>query len=169
MPEKLTVHENPWFSISLREEGESTWYRVERPDSAMIVGTAPDGRLLLVRGRRDTTGARALLEFPCGGADPGESPAEAAVRETREETGFLATCVRPLGRIVESPGISAALCHVFRADVAPGDAAALEPGEDWEVELFTRGELAVAVAQGEVADAGTLAALALLLASDDEG
>jgi ADP-ribose pyrophosphatase YjhB (NUDIX family) len=42
-----------------------------------------DGRLLLVRRADDRTWC-----LPCGWVEPGESPAEAAVRETREETGY---------------------------------------------------------------------------------
>ncbi len=47
-----------------------------------------DGRILLVR--RSDDGRWCL---PCGWVEPNESPAEAAVRETREETGLD---VRPL-------------------------------------------------------------------------
>lgn len=160
------VHRNPWFSISRREVGSVEWFRVERPDSAMIVGTTPDGRLLLIRGRRDTTGDRALLEFPCGAIEPRESPADAAIRETLEETGYRASNLVALGSVVESPGISGASCHVFRAEVTPDGSPALEPGESWVVEILTRDALGAAVRRGEVRDAGTLAALSLLLFSD---
>jgi ADP-ribose pyrophosphatase len=166
MTDTQIVHTNPWFSISLREEADARWFRVERPDSAMIVGTAPDGRLLLIRGLRDTTGVDAFLEFPCGAVEPGESPEEAAVRETVEETGYAAEGVERIGSFVESPGISAAVCHVFTADVVPRGAADLEPGEDWEVLLLSRGDLVDGVRRGQVVDAGTLSALALLQSLD---
>ena len=165
MDEVRTVHRNPWFSVTLREEGEQTWYRVERTDSALIVGTTVDGGLLLIRGVRDTTGARALLEFPCGAVEPGESPEDAAIRETLEETGFAASGLEPIGSVVESPGISGATCHIFRADVVPAGPAALEPGESWDVEVLSSDEMNAAIRRGEVRDAGTLAALALLSAS----
>lgn len=42
-----------------------------------------DGRALLMRRADDDTWC-----LPCGWVDPNESPAEAAVRETREETGL---------------------------------------------------------------------------------
>lgn len=167
MNDTRTVHHNPWFSVTLREEAGQTWYRVDRADSAMIVGTTTDGDLLLIRGRRDTTGDHALLEFPCGAIEAGETPEDAAIRETLEETGYAAVRLRPLGEAVESPGIGAATCHVFQAEVAPSTVAALEPGEEWEVELLSRAGLAAAISRHEMRDAGSLAAVAFLLAGDD--
>lgn len=52
-------------------------------------GVIVDGKILLVRELQD--GGRWTL--PGGWIDPGDAPSEAAVREVREETGYL---VRPL-------------------------------------------------------------------------
>ncbi len=48
-----------------------------------------DGRILLVRRSDD-----GLWCLPCGWVEPGESPAEAAVREAREETGLQVRILR---------------------------------------------------------------------------
>jgi 8-oxo-dGTP pyrophosphatase MutT (NUDIX family) len=158
---KRTVHENPWFSISLTEAGEQRWYRVERADSALLVGTDDQGRFLMIHGVRDTTGAEPLYEFPCGGIEASEDPASAAVRETREETGWEGTDLRPLGSFVEAPGISPSRCFVFAGRVSPGGDAALEPGEAWTPVTVSTKRLRTLIAEGKVQDAGTLAALAL--------
>jgi ADP-ribose pyrophosphatase len=163
---KRTVHENPWFSISLTEAGEQRWYRVERADSALLVGTDDQGRLLMIHGVRDTTGTEPLYEFPCGGIDALEDPASAAARETREETGWAATDLRPLGSFVEAPGISPSRCFVFAGRVSPGGEASLEPGEAWTPVTVSREQLRTLVAGGRVQDAGTLAALALYSARE---
>lgn len=155
------VHENPWFSISLTETPGQRWYRVERADSALLIGTDEHGRFLMIRGTRDTTGTELLYEFPCGGIDPSEDPADAAVRETREETGREASGLRQLGSFVEAPGISASRCFVFTARVSPGGDANLEPGEAWTPATVSPAELTALIADGRVQDAGTLAALAL--------
>ncbi|RWZ52675.1 NUDIX hydrolase [Labedella phragmitis] len=158
---KRTVHENPWFSISLTEAGEQRWYRVERADSALLIGTGDQGRFLMIHGVRDTTGTEPLYEFPCGGIDPSEDPASAAVRETREETGWEATDLTPLGSFVEAPGISPSRCFVFAGRVSPGGEASLEPGEEWTPVTVSTERLKALIAEGRVQDAGTLAALAL--------
>ena len=69
----------------------------ERPgiSAAVIVH---EGRVLMVR-RRVKEG-RLSWQFPAGEIEPGESPEEAAVRETREETGLKVTAVQLLGRRV---------------------------------------------------------------------
>lgn len=55
------------------------------PDVTVASIVARDGRLLLVEERID---GRLVLNQPAGHLEPGESLAEAAVRETREETGW---------------------------------------------------------------------------------
>ncbi|WP_299533038.1 NUDIX hydrolase [uncultured Streptomyces sp.] len=66
------------------------------PVAAAVV--VHDGRVLLVR-RRVAEG-RLSWQFPSGKAEPGETVAEAAVRETCEETGLRVEAVGPLGERV---------------------------------------------------------------------
>lgn len=53
-----------------------------------------DGQVLTVRAV-DPVGGHQYLFLPGGGIEPGESPAEAAVRETLEETGYSVRVINP--------------------------------------------------------------------------
>lgn len=65
--------------------------RVRIPSSFFVfVVVEHEGRVLLVRERKHGQ----LWYAPAGGMEPGESIADAAIRETREEAGVL---VEPLG------------------------------------------------------------------------
>lgn len=160
----VTVHQNPWFSVTLREQEGVPWYRVQRPDSAMTIARVADGRLIMVYGSRDTVGPERYWEFPAGAIDAGEEPAQAAVREAREETGHTVESVAELGSFVEMAGMSTARCHAFTGVSVAVNAQELEEGEEWSVRLVTDTELDDLVATGQVIDAGTLASYALLRA-----
>jgi len=155
------VHSNPWFTVSLARDGEQNWYRVNRPDSAMVIGRTHDDQILFLHGTRDTTGAECFYEFPCGTVEEGEAPSEAAARETMEETGYAISNVAAAGLSVEAPGISSSVCHVFTADVVQTGEAQLESGEYWKTVLVSASDVPGLVSSGQIVDAGTLSALAL--------
>lgn len=69
----------------------------ERPGIAAAV-VVSGGRVLLVR-RRVREG-QLSWQFPAGEVEPGETREQAAMRETREETGLSVTAVRALGERV---------------------------------------------------------------------
>lgn len=64
--------------------------RVVRATSRLIV-VDDDGRVLLMLTKAPDTSGVARWITPGGGVDPGETQAEAAIRELREETGQIIT------------------------------------------------------------------------------
>jgi putative (di)nucleoside polyphosphate hydrolase len=50
-------------------------------------------------GHRNNAIGEYVWQFPQGGIDDGENPADAALRELQEETGIVSTLVTPLGQI----------------------------------------------------------------------
>lgn len=56
------------------------------------------GRVLMIR-RREREG-KLLWAFPGGGIEDGETPEQAAVRETSEEVGLEVKAIKPLGERV---------------------------------------------------------------------
>jgi len=72
--------------------------RIVRPTSRLLV-LDDDDRLLLMKTVAPDTGRLARWITPGGGVDPGETHAEAAVRELHEETGQVVTDVGEVVRV----------------------------------------------------------------------
>lgn len=96
----------------------------ERPVvSAAII--AVDGRVLMVR-RRAAEGELSW-QFPAGEVEEGETPEQAAVRETGEEVGLMVSEIRLLGQRVH-PKTGRRMAYVA-CDVLGGEASVLDKEE----------------------------------------
>ncbi|MGW1135623.1 NUDIX hydrolase [Streptomyces griseoluteus] len=84
-------------------------------------------RVLMVR-RRVKEGELSW-QFPAGGIEPGETPEEAAVRETLEETGLKVEAVRQIGQRVHPKTqreMSYTACRVIDGEAHVADADELD-------------------------------------------
>ncbi len=103
---------------------------------------------------------RVVLEIVKGGADPGESPREAAERETREEVGIVARRWDALGVGYELPSIVAPPVHLFLARECTVAEQRLEREESIAIVRLDAGDAWQAVLDGRIDDAITALALA---------
>lgn len=95
------------------EGGEAHFIVNEAPDWAIVIAE-DGGDFLMVRQWRH--GENALsVEFPGGVVDAGEAPEDAARRELREETGFSAGELVPLGSMNPNPALFRNRVHFFAA------------------------------------------------------
>jgi 8-oxo-dGTP diphosphatase len=82
---------------------------------ATILFVIKDGQILLIEKKRGLGAGK--INGPGGKIDPGETPLEAAIRETQEELCITPHAPRKLGELrfsmSDCPDI---LCHVYRAD-----------------------------------------------------
>ena len=155
--------------IRLSNGREAERVVVRHPGAVAIVALDAEGRWLLVRQHRFGAG-RELLEIPAGTREPGEAPEATAARELREETGFAASEFTPLGGFFTAPGFCDEFIHLFLARGLTPDP--LPPDHDEEI----RGHRALApaavlraAASGEIEDAKTLSAIALMSARGGPG
>src|SRR5580698_5332940 len=103
--------------------------------SAAVI--AERGRVLMVR-RRVAEGELSW-QFPAGEVEDGESPEQAAVRETGEEVGLTISATRMLGRRVH-PKTGRTMAYVA-CDVVSGEATVVDDDELDSVAWVELGEL----------------------------
>lgn len=163
------VYANAWMSVReddvRRPDGSPSIYGVvDKPDYALIIPLDGD-RVHLVEQYRYPVRAR-RWEFPQG-TPPDRAdadPAALAARELREETGLLAGQLRLLGMLDVAPGMSAQRGRVFLAtDLVAGRPEREHTEQDMRSAWFSRADLDGMLRRGELCDAQSLAAYALLL------
>jgi ADP-ribose pyrophosphatase len=122
-----------------------------------------DPIILLIRQYRYAA-EKYLYEIPAGRLDPGESPADCAHRELREETGYSAARVEQLFTMFTTPGFTDEKIHLFLATGLVAGKANREADEFMELVPTPLSRALAMIEQGEIQDAKT--ALALLYAAD---
>lgn len=113
-----------------------------------------------------------LLEVAAGLIDAGETPLEAALRETREETGYAPAAATPVCAIFPSPAAVTEKLFLFVAEIDDGMRVGAGGGLAHEEEEVAIREIGVAQARamldaGEIADAKTLILLQWYFARAD--
>ncbi|MGF7235019.1 MAG: NUDIX hydrolase [Frankia sp.] len=87
-------------------------------------------------------------EIPAGRVEPGETPAQAAVRETIEETGWRPLGVRALLNYHPSPGLTDQTFHVFVGEGAEFVGERVDVDEAERVDWVSVGTAAAALMDG---------------------
>jgi 8-oxo-dGTP pyrophosphatase MutT (NUDIX family) len=130
--------------------------------SGTVVHDPTQGVLLLWRHRfiTDTWG----WEVPAGGIDTDETPAEAAARETLEETGWRPGPLRQLTAYSPSNGATDQVFNLFVADGATYVGDPVDGFESERVEWVAVDKLRRIIAEGGVQDGLSLTALLWFLA-----
>ena len=106
---------------------------------------------------------------PAGAVDDGETPAEAAAREVREETGWRPGPVEHLVTYQPSNGLSDQRFNVFLARGADRKGDPVDFGEAERIAWRTPAQVREDIAADQVADGLSLTALLFALAFDRLG
>ncbi|MBP7481666.1 MAG: NUDIX hydrolase [Lacunisphaera sp.] len=112
------------------------FFVISAPDWVNVVALTPNWHLVLVRQFRYGTDDFSV-EIPGGVIDAGEDPVAAGVRELREETGYVGTSARLLGRVHPNPAMQNNRCHLVLVEGARPEAR-LDWDADEEFEIMTR-------------------------------
>ena len=131
---------------------------------ANVVALTPNEEVVLVRQYRHGLDA-CCVEIPGGIVDPGEDPMTAAVRELREETGFVGDPAVPLGAVHPNPALMGNTCSTYLVTNARrAHTPSPDEEEDIVVELVPLAEIPDWIARGDITHAMVVAAFWYLLA-----
>ena len=135
---------------------------IEAVDWVNVIALTPDQQVVLIRQFR--VGAKQVcLEIPGGMVDAGETPAEAAVRELAEETGYMAPRWELIGRLSPNPAIMTNWLYTFLAEGAVQTGPQrLEGSEVIDVHTTTLAACHAAIREGRIDHALVVAAFAHL-------
>lgn len=90
-----------------------TFFVDQDKSSVQVFPVTATGKIVVVRQFRPGQ-EKVEVEFPGGGLEPGEDPAEAAARELTEETGYVASKILHIASIPYSP-YSTGIRHSYLA------------------------------------------------------
>jgi ADP-ribose pyrophosphatase len=127
-----------------------TFHRIQSQTWTQIIPITTDERVVMIRQYRHGA-QRVTLEIPGGLVDPGEDPAEAAMRECLEETGYRAPHAEPLGAVNPNPALFANTLHGYFARGVTLEGAVANTGtEVTEPVLVPLRDLRAKLVSGEI-------------------
>jgi len=130
-----TIHSGKWIHYRVAKftdpgGTERSWEYVDRTDDRIAVIIVPICRpsndLIFARQYRPAMGCD-VVEFPAGLVDEGESFAETAMRELREETGYLGKVIWESPILCSSPGVTSERTCLVGVEIDENDPANRAP------------------------------------------
>jgi len=142
---------------------QRTFSVVDIPDWVNVIALTESDEVVAIRQFRHGV-ERVTLEIPGGVVEVGEEALDAAKRELREETGYVADDWSYLGRVEPNPAIQSNRCDLFLAlDARPEAEVDFDPSEVIEVQCVPLVEFESLIRSGRVSHALVVAAFAHLL------
>ncbi len=154
---------------SPRTGQEHDFYLIDSPDWVNVIPLTADGKMILVKQFRFGT-KEFSLEIPGGMLDDGDSPAGAAIRELREETGFIGDEPEYLGFVHPNPAIHTNRCYTYLIkNVLFEKPPEQDSTEDVEVEIVPLGDIPKLIQDGIITHALVIAAFYHFYTRKDRG
>jgi len=134
-------------------KGNFSWNQVylvwNNKDSVCVIPYEKKG-VYLIRQYRHAAG-KYLWQFPGGLKEKGISDKQMAIKELREETGFIAKTVKKIGSFFPEPGLSSVEIKVYVATDLQKKTKILEESEEgMEMKFFPLLELAKLIKKGKI-------------------
>ena len=137
-------------AVSPRTNKQHELVILDGPNWVNVVAVTPKQEVVLIEQYRHGTRA-VTLEIPGGMVSRKEDPADAGVRELREETGFSGDAPEVLGVVHPNPAFQNNICHSI---LVPNARKVGEPefdsGEDIEVHLVPLRDISEMIRDGRI-------------------
>jgi ADP-ribose pyrophosphatase len=150
------------------EKNTKTFEIIEHPGAVVIIPVDQHNRVMLVQQWRRAA-QEILIELPAGTLEKNEDPVACALRELREETGFTAEKLTPLGGFFTAPGFCTEYLHLFAAEHLKPDPLPLDEDEGIDLLHLSLTEAIHLIDQHKIRDAKTIAGLLLYQLSKGSG
>ncbi|WP_338470162.1 NUDIX hydrolase [Niallia sp. XMNu-256] len=136
---------------------------VKHPGAVAIIAVTTENKFVLVEQYRKAL-ERTIFEIPAGKLEKGEDPAQCAMRELEEETGYQCEGLELVSSFYTSPGFADEIVHVYLAKglSKKENAAGLDEDEFVELRELTLEEAMHAIEEKKIYDAKTVFAVQYL-------
>lgn len=162
-----TVYEGKILTLTVDKaklpNGKESIREVVLHNGGVTIIAQPDPeKIVIIKQFRYPIG-KAIWEVPAGRLRIGEVPLEAAKRELKEETGYIASSWKQMGIVYPLPGYSAEILYFFNATNLVDDEQELDPDENIEVKVLDIKQVWQMIKDGEIRDGKTIAAISLVM------
>ena len=131
---------------------------IEHSGGVTIAAITDDKKMVMVKQFRKAA-EKVVLEAPAGKRESGEAPLETALRELREETGYIASDIKPLTRFYSTVGYSEEVIYIYLCTgLTPGETD-FDDSEAIDIVEYDLDELYDMAANGGIEDAKTIIAI----------
>lgn len=144
--------------VLLPDGKEAARYRVLHTGGCGVLPLTSQGEVLLVEQYRYGIG-QTTLEIPAGKLEPGEDPAECALRELKEEVGATTERLTELGTIAVTPAYDSEIIYIYMAQCYEFTTQKLDEDEFLRVHKMPMEQAVEMVLSGQITDAKTQIAL----------
>ncbi len=150
-------------TVELPDKKYSKREIVEHPGGVAVIPVTEHNSMILVKQYRKAV-ERFLYELPAGKLELNEEPRETAVRELKEETGYVANKLTYLYEFYTSPGYCNEKMYLFLGEDLVEGTAEPDSGEFIVCEELKIEDLLKMIDRGEIMDAKTI--IGIYLARD---
>ena len=150
-------------TVTWSKNNQKTYEIIEHPGAVGMLPIDETGRLILIEQWRRAI-KKTILEIPAGTIEANEDLKACAIRELQEETGYKSNKLTSLGSLYTTPGFCNEVIHIFLAEDLTYAPLTGEDTESIDTCHYSLSEIHRMIAEQQIHDSKTLAAISLLRA-----